>query len=280
MDAADTIGAGLRAALPDRHLAVLYAPADRRAALTALYAFDAEIGTLRGKVREPLAGEIRLRWWSDALAAPSGERSGNPVADALREAIAAHRLPIAAFERLLEARIFDLYDDPMPDRAALEGYLGETRSAVVQLAMLILDPIPDQGAAPRFAEAAGHGGCALGIVELLAALPTHRRRGQCYIPADMLAAAGADRDALLAGAPGAGRAVEAMAALGRDHLGRFRASAQGLPATLAPAFLPLATVGVLLDRTARMGRAALDQPARISPLRRHWLMLRRAATGW
>ena len=48
------------------------------------------------------------------------------------------------FDDYLEARIFDLYDDPMPGRAELEGYCGETASALIQLAALILDA----GAAP------------------------------------------------------------------------------------------------------------------------------------
>ena len=44
------------------------------------------------------------------------------------------------FDDYLEARIFDLYDDPMPGRAELEGYCGETASALIQLAALVLDP--------------------------------------------------------------------------------------------------------------------------------------------
>ena len=45
--AADTgqIPQFLRTADPDRYLSTLYAPAEKRAALTALYAFDAEIGS-------------------------------------------------------------------------------------------------------------------------------------------------------------------------------------------------------------------------------------------
>lgn len=276
MDDAAFLADRLREADPDRHLSVLYAPAGKRPALLALYAFDAEIGALRDRVREPMAGEIRLQWWRDALAAPAGEAAGNPVADALRRAMAAHGLPLPALERLLDARVFDLYDDPMPDRGTLEGYLGETVSAVTQMAGLILDGT----AAPRFAEAAGHAGCALGIARLLAGLPVQRRRGQCYVPADLLAAAGTTRDALLAGEPRSAPALAAMVALGREHLRRFRAAARDLPPALAPAFLPLAPVALLLSRTGRLGAAPAHSPARVSPPRRQWLMFRRAWTGW
>ena len=41
--------------------------------------------------------------------------------------------------RLIAARRFDLYDDPMPDLATFEGYAGETVSVLYQLAAMILN---------------------------------------------------------------------------------------------------------------------------------------------
>jgi phytoene synthase len=266
----------VRQASPERYVATLYAPSPLRPPLMALHAFTAEIASLRDKVREPLAGEIRLQWWRDALAAPAGQNSGNPAADALREAMAQFRLPFDAFDRLLEASIFDLYDDPMPDRATLEGYLGETRAAPVQLAMLVLDGDQARG----FAEAAGHAGCVIGIAEILAALPLHRRRGQCYVPADILAAAGTSREALVSGDPGAANAVAAMVALGREHLGKFAAAARGLPSGLRPALLPAAAAARLIGVAERLGAAAVERPATVSPLALHWSLFRRAFSGW
>ena len=101
-------------------------------------------------------------------------------------AIGRHTSPQQAFDDYLEARIFDLYDDPMPGRADLEGYCGETASALIQLAALVLDA----DAASAAAEAGRHAGCAQAITGLLRLLPLHRARGQCYVPRDMLAAAG------------------------------------------------------------------------------------------
>ena len=41
----------------------------------ALYAFNLEIARVREVAREPLAGEIRLQWWSDVLGGEGrGER--------------------------------------------------------------------------------------------------------------------------------------------------------------------------------------------------------------
>lgn len=272
---ADMVAAAVRDGDRDRYLATLYAPRDRRAALFALYAFDIEVSRVRDHVSEPLPGEIRLQWWRDAIDA--GQGGGHPVADALVEAVSEYRLPKVAFAKLLDARIFDLYDDPMPDRAALEAWCGETASAVFQLAALIVDP----EAAPAAAEAAGHAGCAVGMAGILRQLPRQVARGQCCVPLDLLAAAGSDRDQFVSGesAPANRRAIEAMVALGREHDAKFRAAAAGLPASLRPALLPAATARAWLDRFARAADP-LRKPVSLSPLRRQWILLRAASRGF
>jgi phytoene synthase len=276
----------VRAADPDRYVSALYAPEDKRAALLALYAFNAEIAGVRDRIHEALPGEVRLQWWRDVIAAGAaddefardGAGAGHPLAEALVPAIAAHNLPRQAFDNCLEARVFDLYDDPMPSRTDLEGYCGETASALIQLAALVLDPEN----APRFAELAGHAGCAQAVTGLLLLLPRHRARGQCFVPADILAAAGSSPEEFLAGDGGqsAGRAVAAMVALAREHLAAFRENAPSLPGSLRPAFLPLALTGAYLDRIERLGATALVETPRLPHWLRHWLIFRRATKGW
>ncbi len=269
----------VRAADHDRYISALYAPEDKREALFSLYAFNAEIAGVRDRIREALPGEVRLQWWRDVIAAEDPEAgAGHPVAQALLKTIAAYNLPTTAFENYIEARIFDLYDDPMPSRTDLEGYCGETASTILQLSSLVLDP----GEAPRFAELAGHAGCAQAIAGLLLLLPLHRARGQCYIPADILAAAGTTAEEFVAGddGPAAGRAVEAMVALGREHLAIFEREAPALPASLRPAFLPLALSEAYLAGMAKSPGALVDKGARISSIRKHWLLFRHASRGW
>jgi len=75
-------------------LAALFAPGEHRGALYALYAFNIEITRVRESIREPLAGEIRLQWWNDAIAGKAaGDVEANPVAAALLAAVARYRLP-------------------------------------------------------------------------------------------------------------------------------------------------------------------------------------------
>lgn len=268
----------LRVSDRDRYLSVLYAPEEKRDDLFALYAFNAEIASIRDRIREPLPGEIRLQWWRDVLAAGEGAGEGHPIADALVRTIDNRKLPRGAFDNYLEARIFDLYDDPMPSRGDLEGYCGETASVIIQLAALILDPV----AAPDHADLAGHAGCAQAISGLLRLLPLHRARGQCYVPRDLLSAAGTSPEEFLAGdAPKAERrAVEAMIALANHHMSAFRAGAGRLPQGLRPAFLPVALVPAYLDKLSQAPQRALRVAAGTSEVKRHWTMFRTASRGW
>ena len=166
----------------DRYLACLLSPADKRGALASLYAFHAEIARIRDVIHQPLAGEIRLQWWRDLLSGTAeGESNANPIAAGLLATIEAYRLPREVLVNMTEARIFDLYDDPMPDRNALEGYAGETAAALIQLAGLVLDA----PAAMQRSESAGHAGVAQAIAGILLLLPLHRKRGQVYLPLDI-----------------------------------------------------------------------------------------------
>ncbi|KQZ96557.1 phytoene synthase [Mesorhizobium sp. Root157] len=269
----------VRRADHDRYLSALYAPHDKRNALFALYAFNAEIASVRDRIREALPGEVRLQWWRDTLAVPANrDETGQPIADALKTVIAQYGLPLSAFENYLEARIFDLYNDPMPSRTDLEGYCGETASALIQLAAMILDPAE----APRFAELAGRAGCAQAIIGLVLLLPLHRARGQCYIPADILAAVGSSTQEFLGGdgGQGASHAMDAMIALAREHLAAFEKGAAALPVTLRPAFLPVAVSAAFLEKMSGNERALMKGGIRLSLARRHWLLWRRAIYGW
>jgi phytoene synthase len=263
----------LRNADPDRYLSVLYAPEEKRGALAALYAFNTEIARIRDLIHDPLPGEIRLQWWRDlVMGTEHGEASGNPVAAGFMDAITTYDLPRAALDNYCEARIFDLYDDPMPSRNDLEGYCGETASALIQLASLILDAAK----APEHAETAGHAGVAQAVAGLLRLLPLHRRRGQVYFPADVLAAVGCSPATLIAGVDKAviSRAIDAMIALAEDHHARFQAGAKALPVTLRPAYLAAAITPTYLRKLKASGFDAASKAADISPLRRQWAIFR------
>lgn len=107
-------------------------------------------------------------------------------------------------------------------------------------------------------------------------MPIHRRRGQLYVPADMLQAVGVTREAFLGNDDKSAheRVISVMTALAREHLAILR-QPERTAQSLAPAFLPLALVPAYLTAIERLGDKAADQVADLSALRKQWLMFRR-----
>src|SRR4051812_43433227 len=162
----------------ERYASTLFVNADARRALLALYAFNVEISRVRYQVSQPLPGEIRLQWWTDMLAgAGHGGVEGNPVAAELLLAIRSYRLPVEPLSRLIDAHQFDLYNDPMPTMAALEGYINETSAALFSLAARVTG-----GQSDDIDHLARHGGFAQGIIRVIATLPFDAARRQLFVP--------------------------------------------------------------------------------------------------
>jgi len=237
---------------PDRYWASLFAPADKRPSLHALYAFSFEIARVRQSVREAMVGEIRVQWWRDALQGEArGDVRANPVAAALDDTIVRFRLPRQALVDLIDARVFDLYEDLMPSLHDLEGYCGETSSRLIRLASIVLA----DGRDPGGADAAGHAGVAYAVTGLLRAFPWHARAGQVYIPQDVLARHGVVREDIVKGRGGPGllSALADMRAIARRHRDQARTLKSTVPPEVRPAFQPLALVEPYLRAMERRG---------------------------
>jgi phytoene synthase len=120
----------------ERYWASLYAPADRRNALYALYVFDHEISRVATVVREPMAGEIRLQWWRDVLEGKRDEEAvANPVAAALLDVVQRYDVPRQQLIDVIDAHAADLYDDATVD---IEIYGAATKGVIIALAARIL----------------------------------------------------------------------------------------------------------------------------------------------
>ena len=237
----DFAGQSLREHDRDRYLATLVLPAETRAHVSAILAFNADIAAIRERVSGPQPGEIRLQWWNDALTGEGhGEVRQNPLADALLDTIAEYSLPIGTFQRLIGARRFDLYDDPMPDLETFEGYAGETASTLFQLTAMVLnggEPV-EQG------DAAGHLGVAQAMIGHLRAFGYVSSQGRIMLPWSILEAKGVRETELFRGQDSEGlqSALSQIAELASDHLQKARAAITASPANLRPAFAPIAVL--------------------------------------
>jgi phytoene synthase len=167
---------------------------------------------------------------------------------------------------MIEARRFDLFDDPMPSLNDLEGYLGETAAAIIQMSALILD----QRSAPACAEVAGLAGVAMGIVGLMRLLPLHRARGQCYVPADLLAPDRLAAADVIAGQPEdrLNAVLCALQKVASRYLQEARGKRSAIASEVFPAFLPAALTETYLARLRILGVTSLSRVADVSQLRR------------
>jgi len=254
-----------------RYAATLFVPPLQRRGLLALYAFNVEISRVRESVSQPLPGEIRLQWWSDMLAGKAhGGVEGNPVAAELLAAIQHWELPIEPLARLVDEHQFDLYNDPMPTMAALEGYATDTSSALFALAAQMLGPPSD-----AIDHLARHAGFAVAFAQVIASLPRDASRRQLFVPLQLLAGHGSSMEEVFAGRPTPEMRAALVELIGeaQAHLETAMRLLSEVPPQVRPAFLPVA---LLRRELKRMARAEADpfQPQPTSRLRTLWTLWR------
>jgi phytoene synthase len=232
-----------------RYASTLFVPAAQRRSLLALYAFNVEIVRVRLLVSQALPGEIRLQWWTDMLAGSGhGNVEANPVAAELLLAIRSGHLPIDPISRLIEEHQFDLYNDPMPTSAALEGYLNDTCSVLFSLAAQLTGWRSDE-----IEHLASHAGLAQGIAQVVTALPLDASRRQLFVPMQLLQQHGLGVEEVFAGkqTPKLRAALAQLIADGRRHLATAFTLLESVPPEARPVFLPLALVSRDLERMLR-----------------------------
>ncbi len=219
----------------DRFMTAIFAPPAVREHLFALYAFNIELAKVREIVSEPLIGQMRLQWWRDTLdRLYAGETVKHEVARPLGAATVAGAVPRAAFDPLIDAREFDLDDDPPANLAALLAYAEGTAAPLLAIALRIA------GGGSDPAEIAGLAGTGWALTGLLRAVPFHARRHRLYLPADMLEAAGVRTSRLfdLKPDPGLAGVVATVGNRARANFAAARTLVRTLPrAGRSPALL-------------------------------------------
>lgn len=233
----------------------------------------------------PMPGELRHQWWRDALAGRArGEASANPIAAAVIDTLDRRELPREALLALIDARGFDLYDEPMPDMQALRTYCEATSSGLFRLIATMLDrsassdtdlqPLPPHET--RIDEAARAAGLACAYTDLISSFAQHAARGQLYLPDELLQRHGSSSEEALSG-----RATPALIAALRDwraearrHLEVARLAVGSLPERAKPAFRQLALVAPSLRSAERAAPEPFLAPSELPQWRKQWALWR------
>jgi phytoene synthase len=266
-------------------LATLFAPEATRPALLALNAYRLELERVVDSIREPLAAEIRLQWWRDAIRGEGYGEGGAavPLVEALRAAMTRYAWPADALCAMSEARIHDLYADPFADWDAFDGYAGEAYGTPIQLAAMALcvDALgaEDGHAAARSAATpAGWAGVAEAAADAATAFVPRFRRARAQVPAPAWRqATGTDLKTALESGQLPGGAAEAVRAL-VTHGERADEEMRRLAGSVAPqaraAFL---TAFTARRRLAAVRRSPLS-PRQPGALAMQWALWRAART--
>lgn len=259
---------------PDRYFSALFAPAERRPLLFALYAFNHELAHVAEVVREPMIGEIRLAWWREAVEeARDGRPRAHDVVRGLAEMFARSGPPLDPFEAMIDARSFDVNPDVFPDLAALETYASATSGSLMRLAVSVLLDGEAVGAI------AGDAGTAYGLAGILRAIGFHAARRKLFLPRDLLDAVGLSPEDIFAGKSAAklDTVVSAIAARARTRLTAARA--QHTPRHALPALMPAALVPLYLKRLMRRSFDPLRDKSNVPLFRKQIAFMGAAARG-
>ena len=266
--------AEVRAADRPAWLATLFAPADKRPGLHALHAFLIEIGSVRDKVREPLAGELRLQWWTDAIEGETrGDVQGHPVAAALLDTIRRHKLPRATLTGIVDAVREDLYDEPVATLEAFDVRADRIHGAAIGVAARLVGSVD----AP-LAEAANEAGRAVAVADAIRALSRPAARMAVRIPLDLLRANGIGTAEVTTrrNTPAIAATIAALCTHADAAMAGLRCGKDTISPDAALVFLTANFVPPMLRKTARRGFDPFNDRIDLPQWRQQWIMWRAA----
>jgi len=248
----------VRTADYDRYLSALFVPAERRAHVFALFAFNYEVARTAESVSQPLMGQVRLQWWRDALDEIEASRvRRHEVAEALAETIKAHALPRRLLDALIDAHENDLIEAPFATWAEFDAYADATAGNLIRLVARILGT-------DGLDTAAHDAGIAYALTGLLRALPFHAAKRRLMLPLEALRAAALSQEQIFSGTMDEKitALIASAAARARGHFDAARKITT--PREHLPALLPATLIPLYLKRLMRAGfnpfRDVIDVP--------------------
>jgi phytoene synthase len=236
----------VRRADEDRFFASLFAPAEKRPLLFALYCFNHELARASEAAHDPLATEIRLQWWRDALeAAREGRSRAHPVAVGLAEILLRDPARTADLKALIDARVVESSPAPFATLAAMESHARATSARLMRAAARLL------AGAGEAADIIDEAGTAYGLAGMLRSVPFHALRGRLFLPFDLVATEFLSTADIVSGKNSAKlkRVLDRVILCALDHF--RRATRNALPRAVLPAVLPASLVPAYMSRLTK-----------------------------
>ncbi|HEX4331471.1 MAG TPA: presqualene diphosphate synthase HpnD [Usitatibacter sp.] len=247
----------------------LFLPAERRRAITALYAFCREVDDIADEVGDVGVARTKLAWWRTEVANLFAGHPHHPVSKALAPFVATCGLDAARLNEIIDGMEMDLTHHRYPDFDALRLYCHRVAGVVGQLSASCFG-----FSNPSTLEYAESLGLAFQLTNIIRDVGEDARRDRIYLPQDEMRRFGVTEEDILAR-----RGGEPFVKLMEFQGQRACACYDAAFAKLAPedrarqrAGLVMAAIyRTLLSEIARDRYAVLDQRIALTPLRKLWI---------
>ncbi|KAM3840812.1 NADH dehydrogenase (ubiquinone) complex I, assembly factor 6 isoform 1-T1 [Vipera latastei] len=250
-------------------LCALLLPAESRASVFALRAFNVELAQIRDSVTEKTIGLMRIEFWRNAVEDIYQDNPPQqPVAIELWKAVKRQNLTKRWLMNIIDQREKNLDDRAYQDISELETYAENTQSALLYLTLETL------GVRDIHADhAASHIGKAQGIVTCLRATPYHASRRKVFLPMDICMLHGASQEDFIRKneVKKIKDIVYDIASQAHVHLEHARSFKKNVPAKALPAFLCTVAIEDYLHKIQKADfnvfHPSLHQKSTLLPLR-------------
>ncbi len=252
----------------------MFLPAERRQAITALYAFCREVDDVVDECHDLSLAQTKLEWWRQEVGRVYNGTPTHPVGLALKDVIKGFRLPQEQLLEIIDGMAMDLSQTRYLDFKGLQLYCYRVARVVGLLAAEIF------GYQDRQTLKYAHDlGLAFQLTNIIRDVGEDARRGRIYLPIEDLQRFNVPAKDLLEARYS--EQFRALMAFQAERAEKFydQAFAQ-LPAVdrkaQRPGLVMAAIYRTLLREIARDGFMVLDRRTSLTPLRKVWL----AGTTW
>lgn len=245
---------------------------ERRAAITALYAFCREVDDVVDEVSDPDVARVTLAWWRTEIEAVYAGTPQHPVALALVPVVRRHALQQAHLQTVIDGMQMDLDTVRYLDFAGLEIYCHRVAGVVGLMSAEIFG----------YADPATRGyardlGLAFQLTNIIRDVGEDARKNRVYLPVEDLQRFGVPAaDVLQAKETPAFRSLMEFEA--ERARGYYARAMSALPPedrrTQRPGLIMSAIYRTLLDEIQREGFRVLTRRTSLTPLRKFWIAWR------
>ena len=246
--------------------------AQRRQAITALYAFCREVDDVVDECRDPAIARAKLDWWRAELGTLEGGAPSHPVTQALAAARQHFALPVEELTEIIDGMQMDLDQTRYADFKELQLYCHRAAGVVGLLAAEIFGY--DDRHTLKYAHTLG---LALQLTNIIRDVGEDARRGRIYLPLDELARFGMSERDILDGRHSAPfvSLMRFQAERAQEHYARAFAQLPAGDRKAQRAGLMMAAIyRSLLDEIEKDGFLVLDRRTSLTPTRKLWLALK------